>query len=215
MSPLTRNQTIWAAIIGAVAVIVAALITVFGPAIIHRLFTPDNKAAHINGVVSDTFNKAPMSGVLVKLETDAGTQLTQDTTDGDGNFNLALNGYEGTVRVIVALGGYEPYEKKLPAQETRNDINLVRQPIVFGMPDGIPLQKALDTLAGDLNITAVFASACGKGARAAALNGGQMEGDPRAIEDMLKDLLTRVKDNNRRYGVTIIEVGKRYEIRCS
>jgi len=155
-----------------------------------------------------------MSGVLVQLETNNGMLLTQDTTDRDGKFNLSLNGYEDTVRVVVALGGYEPYEKKLPAQETRNDINLVRQHIVIGMPDGTPLRKALDALAGDLNITAVFSNTCGNGDRAAALNGGQLDGDPRAPEEMLKDLLARIKNNNRRYVVTPIEAGKRYEVSC-
>ncbi len=70
MSPLTKNQTT-AAIIAALAVIIAALITAFGPTII-QWFVHGKKTAHINGVVSDTFDKAPIPGVLVRLETNDG-----------------------------------------------------------------------------------------------------------------------------------------------
>lgn len=90
----------------------------------------------------------------------------------------------------------------------------MRQPLSEGIPDGTLLDGALRIIAGKLNITTVFSKGCTKRATTAALNGGEIEGDARKPVEMLKGLITRVKDNTQRYDVITIEEGKRYEIRC-
>jgi hypothetical protein len=155
-----------------------------------------------------------MSGVVVQLDTNEGKLLTQDTTDRDGKFNLAIPEDADGVRVVATVSGYKPYDEKLPAQETRNDIQLVRFLLREGIPDNTPLDVELRIISGKLNVTAVFSKGCGKPAMTAALNGGEIEGDPRTPDEMLKDLITRVKDNKQKYDVITIEERKRYEVRC-
>jgi hypothetical protein len=202
------------ALITGLSVIVAAAIPGVIPHML-RWLAGDHPNKYVNGVVSDALTKAPMPGVVVRLESNEGKLLTQDTTDHDGKFNLPIQGDVEVIRVLASADGYTPYEQKLPAQETRNDIQLTRQRISSGIPNGFPLDGAAGIVASKLNITVVFGTGCNKKDRAAPLNGGQLEGDPRAPEEMLKDLLTRVKDNRRRYSTITIESGKRYEIDCS
>jgi hypothetical protein len=215
MAPLTTNQkvTIWAAVIVAIGSVLGSTI----PGLIPPLYDwihGGHLKRYINGTVSDAVTKTPMPGVVVQLETNEGKLLTQDTTDRDGKFNLAIpDGVDG-VRVAAAVGGYVPYDEKLPAQETRNDIQLGRQPLSEGIPDGTPLNDALRIIGGKLNITSVFSKGCSKKATTAALNGGEIEGDARKPGEMLNGLITRVKDNMQRYDVITMEEGKRYEIRC-
>jgi hypothetical protein len=156
-----------------------------------------------------------MPGVVVKLQTNEGKLLTQDTTDHDGKFSLPIQSDLDGVTVLASADGYTPYEQKLPAQETRNDIQLVRQKIRSSIPDGFTLEGASGIVANKQNITVVFAKGCNKKDTSASLNRGEIEGDPRAPEEMLKDLLTHVKGNSRQYSITTIESGKRYEIDCS
>jgi hypothetical protein len=156
-----------------------------------------------------------MPGIVVQLETNEGRLLTQDTTDHDGKYNLQIPEDADGIRVLAAAGGYVPYDQKLPGQETRNDLRLVREHISIGIPDRFPLDGALSIVAGKLNITVVFATGCIQKSTTAPLNGGQLEGDPRVPDAILKDLLTRVKDSRRTYKVVTIEAGKRYEIGCS
>jgi Carboxypeptidase regulatory-like domain len=215
MEALTKNQkvTIWAAVIVAVGSVVGATI----PGVVPPLYNwahDDRSKEHINGTVSDAVTKAPIPGIVVQLETNEGRLLTQDTTDRDGKFNLVIPKGVDEVRVVAAIDGYVPYDEKLPAREARNDIALVRQLLGQGIPDGTRLDDALRIVAGKLNITAVFSKGCSKKATAAAINGGHIEGDARLPGDMLKGLLTRVKDNTQRYDIITIEEGKRYEVRC-
>ena len=215
MSPLTRNEkvTIWAAVIVALGTVVSTTIPGVVPPLYNWIHDGHPKKG-VNGTVSDALTKSPMPGVVVQLETNEGKLLTQDTTDRDGKFNLAIPDGVDAVRVAAVASGYVPYDEKLPAQETRNDIQLVRQPLNEGIPDGTQLDDALRIIAGKLNITTVFSKGCGKKAMTAALNGGNIEGDARMPGDMLKGLITRVKDNTQRYDIITIEEGKRYEIRC-
>jgi hypothetical protein len=215
MAPLTTNQkvTIWGAVIVALGSIVGSTIPGVIPPLYNWIHDGHSKK-YINGAVSDALAKTPMPGVVVQLETNEGKLLTQDTTDRDGKFNLSIpDGIDG-VGVVAAVSGYLPYDEKLPAEETRNDIPLTRQPLSGGIPDGTPLDDALRIIAGKLNITTVFSKGCSKRATSAALNGGQIEGDARQPAEMLKGLIARVKDNAQRYDVITIEEGKRYEIRC-
>jgi hypothetical protein len=196
--------------------IVVAIIGFLGLVVppLYNLIHDGHSKKYINGTVSDAVTKAPMPGVVVRLETREGKLLTQDTTDHDGKFNLAISdGVEG-VRVIAAVDGYVPYNEKLPAQETLNDIQLVRLRLVQGIPEGTPLDEGLRIIAGKLNITTVFSKGCSKRAMTAPLNGGQIEGDARAPGEMLKEIFPRVKDNKQRYDSIAIEEGKRYEVRC-
>ncbi len=107
-----------------------------------------------------------------------------------------------------------PYDKKLPAESTKNDIRLTREPISFGIPDGTQLSAAIRILAGKLNVTVVFSSGCSKKAVSTSLNGRELQGDPRIPERILKDLITQVKDPSLRFDVINVEEGRRYEVRC-
>lgn len=212
---LTTNQkvTLSVALIGALGSILGATI----PGVIPPLYNwiHDNRSKkYVNGVVADAVTKAPMPGVVVKLETNEGRLLTQDTTDHDGKFNLPISDDITGVRVIAVVDGYVPYDEKLPAQETRNDIALVRQLLSQGIPDGTPLNDALRIISSKINVTTVFSKNCTKKAMTAALNGGQIEGDTRIPAEMMKGIINRIKDNTGRYDVITIEEGKRYEIRC-
>lgn len=215
MGPFTTNQkvTIWAAVIVALGSVVGSTIPGVIPPLYNWIHNGHSKK-YVSGAVSDAVTKAPMTGVVVQLETNEGRLLTQDTADRDGKFNLAIPDDVDTVRVVAAADGYVPYDEKLPAQETRNDIQLVRQLLGQGIPEGTPLDGALRIIAGKLNVTTVFSNGCGKRAMTAALNGGQIEGDPRMPVEMLKDRITRVKDNRQRYDIITIDEGKRYEVRC-
>jgi len=215
MGPLTRNEkiTIWAAVIVALGSVLGATIPGVIPPLYNWIHDSHSKK-YINGNVSDAVTKAPMRGVVVQLETTEGKLLTQDTTDGDGRFNLAISEDLDGVKVVVVVDGYVPYDKKLPAQETRNDIQLLRLHLIQGIPEGTPLADELPIIAGKLNVTTVFSNGCSKRATTAALNGGQIEGDPRMPVEMLKDLITRVKNNKQKYDIITIEERKRYEVRC-
>jgi hypothetical protein len=211
MSPLTTNNkvTIWVAIIGAIAVLIAAII----PGVIPWIRGGGSKK-YISGAVSVSGSKAPMRGVVVQLQTNEGQLLTQDTTDRDGKFNVAIPDGLTAVRLFVSVEGYVPYDEKLPAQETKEDIQLVRQHITFGIPDNMPLDSATQVIAGKLNVTIVFSNSCTKRATMASLNGGELEGDPTMPTTILKDLVSRIRDNSIRYDISMIEAGKRYEVRC-
>jgi len=211
MSPLrTSNRVaIWVAVIGAVALVIAALI----PGVIPWIRDGRSKK-YISGVVSDAGSKVPMSGVVIQLQTNESQQLAQDTSDRDGNFSLAIPDGPTVIRLSVSASGYVPYDKKLPAQETKQDIPLVRQHITFGIPDGTSLDSAMQIIAGKLNVTIVFSKRCSKRATIAAVNGGELEGDPKMSDAILKDLVARVRDNSLRYDIITIEAEKRYEVRC-
>ncbi|HWY21093.1 MAG TPA: carboxypeptidase-like regulatory domain-containing protein [Candidatus Acidoferrum sp.] len=211
MSPLRTEHkvTIGAAVIGAVAVVIAALIQGVIPWI-----HDSRPKRYVNGIVTDAVTKTPIPGVIVHLQTNEGKALSQDTSDRDGKFNLATPEGLVAMRLFVDVDGYVPYDEKLPADGTKNDIRLVRQHIRFGVPDGTPLDSARQILAGKLNVTVVFAMGCSKRATGAALNGGELDGDPRMPDAILKDLVNRVKDNSHRYDIITIEAGKRYEVRC-
>jgi hypothetical protein len=211
LSPLkTKHKVaIWVAVIGAIALVLASLV----PGLIPRILVGSSKK-YISGTVSDAVARAPMLGVVVQLQTNEGTLLTQDTTDRDGKFNLTIPDGLSAIRLTAAADGYVPYDEKLPAQDTKNDIRLERQPISFGIPDGTQLNKALRILAGKLNVTIVFSRACNNRATTAALNGREIHGDPKVPDAILKDLVTQVKDNSLRYDVNTIETGRRYEISC-
>lgn len=215
MRQLTTSQkvTLLAAVIVALGSVVGSTIPGVIPPL-YNLIHDGHSKKYINGTVSDAVTKAPMPGVVVQLETNEGKLLTQDTTDRDGKFNLAISDGADGVRVVAAVDGYVPYDEKLPAQETRNDIPLVRQHLSLGIPDGTQLDDALRIIAGKLNITTVFSKGCSKRAITKGLNGGQIEGDARMPGMMLSDLITRVKDNTQRYDIITIEEGKRYEVRC-
>jgi hypothetical protein len=215
MGPLTRNEkiTIWAAVIVALGSVLGATIPGVIPPLYNWIHDGRSKK-YINGAVSDAVTKAPMPGVVVQLETNEGKLLTQDTTDRDGRFKLEISEDLDGVKVVAAANGYASYDKKLPAQETQNDIQLVRLLLIQGIPEGTPLDAELRIIAGKLNVTTVFSNSCSKRATTAALNGGQIEGDPRTPAEMLKDLITRVKNNKLRYDIITIEERKRYEIRC-
>jgi hypothetical protein len=215
MAPLTTNQkvNICAAVIVALGAVVSTTVPGVMPTLYNWIHGGRPKKS-VNGSVSDALTKSPMPGIVVQLETNEGRLLTQDTTDRDGKFNLAIPDGVDSVRVAAVAGGYLPYDEKLPAQETRNDIQLVRQPLNEGIPDGIQLDDALRIVTGKLNVTAVFSKVCSTKAMAAALNGGNIEGDARMPGGMLKALVTRVKDNTQRYDIVTIEEGKRYEVRC-
>jgi len=211
MSPLEKKESkipIWVAIIGAMGVIVAALIAA------GALHLHPHPKEHINGVASDALNQTPLPGIVVRLETNEGQLLTQDTTDRDGEFSLAIPDGLTTVRIVAEAPGYVPYDKKLPAQESKNNIQFARQPISFGIPDGTSIDGALQTIAGKLNVTIVFSKSCTRKGATAVLNGGELQGDRRMPEAIIKDLLSRVKGNTVRYDVIAIEEGKRYEVRC-
>jgi hypothetical protein len=211
MSPLTTSNkvAIWVAVIGAVGLAIAALI----PGVIPWISDGRSKK-YISGAVFDAGSKAPMSGVVIRLQTNEGKQLAQDTSDRDGNFSLAIPDGPTVIRLAASASGYVPYDKKLPVQETKQDIPLVRQPITFGIPDGTSLDSAIQIVAGKLNVTIVFSKKCSKRATIAAVNGGEVEGDPKLSDAILKDLVDRVRDNSLRYDIITIEVGKRYEVRC-
>lgn len=211
MTPLTTNNkvAILVAVIGALALVIAALI----PGVIPWIRDGHSKK-YISGVVSDSGSKAPMAGVVVQLQTNEGQLVTQDTTDRDGKFNLVLPEGPTTIRLFVSVNGYVPYDEKIPAQETKEDIQLLRQHIKFGIPDGTQLDSARQIIAGKLNVTIVFSKNCSKKATTVALNGGELEGDPRMPDTILRDLVTRVSDNSLRYDIITIEAEKRYEVRC-
>lgn len=210
MSLTTANKVaILVAIIGAAGLVVAGLV----PAVSTYIFGP-HPTPHINGSVLDSVTKTPMSGVVVQLQTNDGALLTQETTDGDGRFDLAIPVGLSTIRLMVTADGYVPYDEKLPGQDIKNDIHLVRQPISFGIPYDAHLDSALRILAGKLNVTIVFSKVCNEKAATAALSGRELRGDPRVPEAILKDLLTQVKDNSLRYDVITVEAEKRYEVRC-
>jgi hypothetical protein len=210
MSPLqTKHKVaIWVAVISAIGLVMAALV----PGVIPRI-RDGRSEKYINGTVSDAVTKASMSGVVVQLQTNEGKLLSQDTTDRDGKFNLAVSDDVVAIRLSVTISGYVPYDEKLPAQETKNDIQLVRLPMIIGISDGTPVGEALRIVAARLNVTAVLSAACSKRAKAAPVNGGQIQGDSRVPEPFLKDLIGRVKDSSLRYDIITIEE-KRYEVRC-
>src|SRR5208282_490525 len=188
------------AVIGAVGVVIAALI----PGVIPWIRDGHSKK-YISGVVSDAESKLTMSGVVIQLQTNEGQQLVQDTTDRDGNFSLSIPEGRTVIRLSVSVSGYVPYDKKLPAQETKQDIPLVHQHIMFGIPDGTALSSAVQIIAGKLNVTIVFSKSCSKRATIAAVNGGELEGDPKMSDSILKDLVDRVRDNSLRYDIITIE----------
>jgi hypothetical protein len=68
-----------------------------------------------------------MAGVVVQLQTSEAKLLGQDTTDGAGKFNPVIPDHPASIRVHT--------EVELPAQETQNDIHLVRLPMVIGVSD--------------------------------------------------------------------------------
>jgi hypothetical protein len=210
MSPLgTKSKVaIWVAVIGAVGATVAAI----APGIIARISGDGSK--HISGVVSDAQTKASLPGAVVQLLTNEGQYLARDTTDQGGNFSLTIPRGPSVVRVSLNVNGYVPYDEKLAAQDAKDDIHLVRQHIQFGIPDGAKLNSATQIIADKLNVTVVFSKTCGQKAVSATLNGGQLEGDPRVPDAILRDLTQRVKDNTLRYDITTIEAEKRYEVRC-
>ena len=215
MTPLTTTQkvTLLAAVIVAFGTVLSTTIPGLIPPLYNWIHDGRPKKS-VNGTVSDALTKSSMPRVVVQLETNEGKLLTQDTTDHDGKFNLAIPDGVDAVRVAAVVSGYVPYDEKLPAQEARNDIQLVRQPLNEGIPDGTQLDDALRIVAGKLNITTVFSKGCSKKATTVALDGGNIEGDPRMPGEMLKALVTRVKDNTQRYNIIAIEEGKRYEVRC-
>jgi hypothetical protein len=205
-----KSPTMLAAYIGAIALIGAAFI----PSLPQWFSTGQKKPAYISGVVTDALTKAPLGGVVVQLETNEGKSLTHDTSDGKGKFNLTIPPESTGVRLVATMAGYDSFDVKLSAQDIKNDVELQRQKVAFGIPDDLPLQGAVEIIGSKLNITVVFARGCSKAAMATRLNGGQLEADPRVPEKMIEDLLNKVRDGNRRYAVTPIEAGKRYEIRC-
>jgi hypothetical protein len=79
------------ALITGLSVIVAAAIPGVIPHVL-RWLDGDHPNKYVNGVVSDALTRAPMPGVVVRLETNEGKLLTQDTTDHDGKFNLPIQG---------------------------------------------------------------------------------------------------------------------------
>jgi len=168
---------------------------------------------YISGVVSDSVTRLPVPGVVVQLQTNAGKQLGQDATDGEGKFSVAILGDTTDVRLHVAVDGYEPYDEKLPAQEAKNDIHLVQLPMVIGISDGTPLNKALPVVAKDLGITASLSIRCSGKATTAPVNGVELRGDPRVPAPFLNVLINSVKNSGLRYGITKIEE-RRYEIDC-
>ena len=209
----THKVALSVALIGAFGSILGATIPGLIPPI-YDLIHDNRPKRYVNGVVTDAVTRAPMPGVVVKLETNEGRLLTQDTTDHDGKFNLPISENIAGIRVIAVVDGYVPYDEKLPAQETRNDIALVRQLLSQGIPDGTPLDDALRIVSSKINVTTVFSKNCTKTAMTAAINGGQIEGDTRIPAEMVKALISRIKDNTSRYDVITIEEGIRYEIRC-
>jgi hypothetical protein len=200
-----------AAYISAVAIVVAALIGAVALYLKDHYFESGKR--FLSGIVTDAKTKAPLAGIVVRLEDADGRPTRQDTTDKDGGFSLEIPPNLETVRLKANAAGYYTYDRQLPAKAARNDIQLERQPIRFGIPDGMPLDKALDTVAAPLNITVVLSPGCSKRARSARVGSATLESDPSDPGALIRALLDRVEIQDIHYRVTALE-GRRYEVSC-
>jgi Carboxypeptidase regulatory-like domain len=173
----------------------------------------DHKS-YVSGTVADAAGKAPISGIVVQLESDDGRLLRQDTTDDEGKFSLEIPSDVSAIQLVVSASGYARYYKKLPAIAAKNDIFLQRNGLSWGIADDSPMDPILQRIGADLNVTFVFSKSCSSRARTAKLNGGQVEADSKAPDVIAKEVISRVKDPNLRYSVTGSGPGRRYEIAC-
>jgi hypothetical protein len=201
---------------GFVGVVLAALIAAAALIWVNRKPTPaPSGKKYVSGIVADFRTKAPLGGVVVRMESADSKLLNQDTTDNDGRFSLAIPEALSEFRLAATFDGYAPYDRKLPAESVKNDIYLERLSLRITIPPGTSLESGMQVLGAKLNATIVFSSSCAKRVRVAQLDGAEIEGDPNAPNVLISALLTHVKDTKTQYRVTTIEEGKRYEISCS
>ncbi|HEY5029583.1 MAG TPA: carboxypeptidase-like regulatory domain-containing protein [Candidatus Angelobacter sp.] len=208
MSPTKLSAAQWAFW----GTIIAAVIT--AAALIYVHSKADGTTKYVSGTVTDAQSGRTLPSVVVKLQTDDGKDLRQDTTDGEGKYSLEVPNNLTSIRLAVTAAGYPPYDQKLPASAGKNDIRLERQPITFAIPDGIQLDRAMQIVAEKLNVTAVFAKSCNKRAQSAFVNSTELRGNPTMPEPILKTLLSTVKNNSLHYNIRALEPGTRYEINC-
>jgi hypothetical protein len=200
----------WGAVVAA-TIGATALILVNWDHVKH-IYAPEKK--QISGIVSDERTKGPLTGIVVQLQSLDGKPLRQDTTDTAGRYSLEIPDGVDDIRIDVTTNDYYAYDQKLTSATTKNDVRLRHLPITFGIPDNTPLEKALEIVAGKLNVKVVFSSNCGERARGASVGGVNLEAEPEDQETVLKALLNHVNGNTVRYRVTTIESRGRYEVTC-
>jgi hypothetical protein len=104
-----RDKTVAGAVIGAVSVIIAAIIAAFGPTWWHPVGVP-NKPLIIAGAVVDQASNLGIGQATISLAGRTETYVTED----NGNFRIELHGQPSDnrpVRIHVTKDGYRPADE--------------------------------------------------------------------------------------------------------
>ena len=197
----------------AVAMVIVALIGGVVKLYLGLKKSDGSEKQYVSGTVIDTVSKKPLAKVPIELQTDDGRQLTRDRTDSEGRFNLEVPSEPQTIRVIVSAKNYRPYDKKLPAHGTLNDIELDPLGKSWGFAENSPIDQVLEQIATDLNITIVFKS-CARKARGALLNEGQVEQDSKSPIEIAREVISHLKASTLKLSIADLNSGRRLEVTC-
>ena len=209
---VTKN-TKWTVLGGiVVAVIGAAALIISNWDHGRSIFAPDKRT--ISGTVLDEKTKAGIAGAIVQLQSIDGKAIRQDTTSTSGKYSLDIPGGFTDIRLAATADGYVPYDEKIPAASSKNDIPLHQRSITFGVSEGTSLEQALKIVSAKLNITVVFGNACSKKARNATLSGAELEATPAEPETVLQSMLSHVNGATQNYRVTTLDPRRRYVVSC-